>query len=143
MLKRDVVILKHVKHTTAKADLGVHHILFNIDDRKSASAGNTGNDVLAVVFRCGGNDHCAGSGGVVCVANVDRNARITNREDRILMEHRSTHIGKLTQLAIGDGLNGQGIVNNARVSHQATRNVGPVFIEVCLCGARHNRAGNI
>ena len=90
-----------------------------------------------------GNDHRAGSGGIVGVSDVDRNARNAHGEDRVLMKHRSAHVGKLAKLSVGDHVDGARIRNASGVCHQETRNVGPVLIHIGAHRSCHDGARDI
>ena len=48
MLERNAVLLQNLQHLAAKADLGVHHVLFDVDDREFLFARNT-RDLLELV----------------------------------------------------------------------------------------------
>ena len=67
----------------------------------------------------------------------------SHREDGVLVEHVGAHVGQLSELPVGDGLNGGGILHDPGVGHQEAGNVGPVFIKVGVEGAGHQRAGHI
>ena len=143
MLKADVIVLEYVENLSTKADFGIHHILFNGDNRESLLAGDTCDHSLCIVVAGGGNDHRAGSLWLIGVTNVDRNARVTNGEDRILVQNGRAHVGKLTQLTVGDGANGTRILHDAGVGHEKSGYVGPVLIQLGISGSRHDGAGHV
>ena len=143
MLKGDLVVLQNVQNASAKADLGVHQILLDGDDRKALLARNTRDDALGIILLGSRHDHGSGSVRIVGVADIDRNACVAHGENSLLMQNRCTHVGKLAQLAIGDGLDGLGVLDHARVCHHKARDVGPVLVERRVCRLRNDRAGHV
>ena len=105
MLKGYAVVFKHLKHLPAKAKLGVHHVLFNGYGGKASMTGYTCNCEFAVVAARLLDNHSARVVRLVCIFNINRYARFSNREDRLFMKHTRSHIGKLPQLMVGDCLN--------------------------------------
>ena len=59
------------------------------------------------------------------------------------MKDGSSHVGKLTQLTVGNGGNDFRILDDTRIGYQETGNICPVFIEVCLDSLCHKRTGYI
>ena len=55
----------------------------------------------------------------ICIPDVDRNSLCPHREDRILMQHGGAHVGKLSQLPVGDRLDGLRILHDVRIRDQA------------------------
>ena len=143
MLKRNVEILKHGQHLAAEADLGVHQVLFDVDDREAFFARNAGDDIVRGILRRGGDDHRAAVGGGIGVLDVNRDPRKANREDRFLVQHGRAHVGKLAQLAVGDGLDRLRMVHDAGVCHEEARDIRPVLVNVGVDGAGHDGAGHV
>ena len=59
------------------------------------------------------------------------------------MKHRRAHVGKLTKLTVGDGIDDAGILDDTGVCHHKAGYVGPVLIEIRACGTGNDGAGDI
>ena len=143
MLKANLAFLERLKETAAKADLGIHHILFDRNDRKASLTCNSRNDVLRDRLGRMRNDHRSLIVRTVGIADVDRDSRIADREDRILMENGCSHVGKLAKLLVGDRFNHARILNKTGIRHQKARNVGPVLVKIGVYRACNDRARDI
>ena len=143
MLKGNFVLLENLENLASEADLGVHHILFDRDDREALLARNSRDHAVGIVIGGLCHDHRTLCRRLVGVTDIDRNACVAHGEDRILVEHGRAHIGQLTKLTVSDRLNSAGVLDNSGVCHHKARNVGPVLVKVCLCGTRHDRTRNI
>ena len=142
MFKGNSLFFKLFQYLAAKSDLGVHHIFFDIDSYEAFFTCNTGNGIdRFVAGTC--HDHGSFIFRLVGITDVDRNTRFAYREDRILMKHSCSHIGKLTKLAVCNYINGLRILNETRVCYQETRHIGPVLIEICFCCFCNDGTGNI
>lgn len=117
---------EHGEHAAAETDFLVHHGLFDVDHREALAAGDTRNRELCF-FRSGADDG-ARVFGAVRVADVDRNLLRAARSDRFVVEHRSAGVGEFTDFAVAHVFDGQRIFDDARVSHEHARDVGPVFV---------------
>ena len=62
--------------------------------------------------------------------HVDRDSLLTEWEDGVLMKDGSSHVGKLTQLTVGNGGNDFRILDDTRIGYQETGNIGPVLVDV-------------
>ena len=143
MLKRNVEVFKHGQHLASEADLRVHQILFDVDDREALLASDAGDDIVRGKLRCGGDDHRAAVGGRIGVLDIDRNPRKTNREDRLFVQHGRAHVGELTQLTVGNGGNDFRILDDTRIGYQETGNIGPVLVDVSVYGLCHDGTSDI
>lgn len=74
MLEAHTHIIEHLQHTHAEAQLLVHHILLDMDDRKPFFPRDAGNDAFAVAVGRG-NNHRTGVGRPVGIADIDGNTR--------------------------------------------------------------------
>ena len=142
MLKTDIVVLKDLQHLAAKTDLRVHHVLVDRNRAEALLARNAGNRV-ARLSAGGTHNHGAAVLGTVGVPDVDRNALLPHRENRILMHDTRTHIGELAEFLVGDGLNDGRVFDNVRIRAEEARDIRPVLIEICVDGARNDRARDI
>ena len=139
MLKADTVLFKHLKHTSAEAYLGVHHILFDVDRCEALFAGDTCDGELRLL-RGRFNDERSVVVRSVGVFDVNGYACLPYREDSVLVKHRCAHIGKLTKLLVGDYLDGLRILDDSWVCKQEARNVRPVLVKVCADSRSYYRA---
>ena len=117
---------EHGEHAAAKAHFLVHHGLFDVDHREALTAGNTRNRELCF-FRSGADDGTRILR-AVRVADVDRNLLGAARSDRFVVEHRSAGVSEFADFAVAHVFDRQRIFDDARVSHEHARNVGPVFV---------------
>ena len=137
MLKGNAVVLQDLQHLAAETDFAVHHILFHGDDAVSLVAGDAGDggngNLIGGVF----TDHGAGVIRLVGIADIGGDTGPVDREHGVLMQDGGAHMAQLPQLLIGDGGNLGRAVDNPRIGHEETGNVGPVLIHVGV-----NRIGN-
>ena len=143
MLKGYIVVLKNLKNLSAKADLGIHHIFFNCDNREALLTCNTCDYLVGVVVSGRSHDHSASVLRLIGVLDVYRDISVSDGEYSILMKNCCAHIRKLTKLSVCDGLYSAGGVDNSRVSHHKARNVCPVLIKVSRNRSCNDRAGDI
>ena len=143
MLEGHSLVLNSLKDLTSEADLRIHLILFDIKNGESLFTCNTGNYSLCIKFLCLRNDHSAASRGIVCVSDIDGNTCKSYGEDRVLMKNSRTHIGKLTKLSVGDGIDGARILYKTGVCHKESGYVCPVFIDGRRHGTGNDRACDI
>ena len=142
MLKGKIVILKDAKYFSAKANLGIHHALLNRDGCEAFLSCDTGD----CKFRfTAGILHDHGSRILWCVGvqHVDRDSLLTEWEDGVLMKDGSSHVGKLTQLTVGNGGNDFRILDDTRIGYQETGNIGPVLVDVSVYGLCHDGTSDI
>ena len=59
------------------------------------------------------------------------------------MKDGSSHVGKLTQLTIGNGGNDFRILDDTRIGYQETGNIGPVLVDVSVYGLCHDGTSDI
>ena len=142
MLDRNLVFFKHLQHLATESYLGIHHGLFNGNGNKAVCPRNSRDGVPGLPAGAL-HDQSSLVLGLVRVADVDRNARLSHRENGILMKHACPHIGQLPQLLVGDGLNGLGILDNPGIRNQKAGYIGPVLIQIRLHGQSHQRTGDI
>ena len=142
MLKGKIVVLKDAKYFSAKADLGIHHALLNRDGCKAFLSGDTGDGEFRFAA---GVLHNHGSRILRCVGvqHVDRDSLLTEWEDGVLMKDGSSHVGKLTQLTVGNGGNDFRILDDTRIGYQETGNIGPVLVDVSVYGLCHDGTSDI
>ena len=105
--------LEHFEHMPERAHARGHTGLGDRDDGVVFLARDAGDEptVVHVVERL--HDERAGVVGVVGVADVERDILLAHGEDRALVQHLRADEAQLTQLVIGDALDGQ------RVGHDA------------------------
>ena len=142
MLNRDAVFFKSLKNLPAEADLGIHHCLCDKNGAEALLAGNAGNGIGGL-FGCAFYDPSTICLGIVGIADVDRNSLCTDRENSIFMKNGSTHVGKLTELTVGDGINGYRILDHSGIGKHKAGYICPVLIGFCSCGSSNNGAGYI
>ena len=143
MFEGDVFVFDSFENLASEALFRVHHRLFDGDDAEALLACDAGDDAFAVVNVRVGDDHRTGVGRVVRVADVDRNSGETDGEDRIFVENARAHVGQFAQFTIGDVFDPLRIVNDARVGHQESVDVGPVFVEIGFHSACHDGTGDV
>ena len=117
---------KHGEHAATETDFLVHHGLFDVDHREALAAGDTRNRELRF-FRSGADDGTRILR-AVRVADVDRNLLRAARGDGFVVEHACAGVGELADFAVAHVFDGQRIFDDARVSHEHARDVGPVFV---------------
>ena len=132
---------KHGEHAAAKANFLVHHGLFDVDHREALTACNTRNRELCA-FRSRANDG-AGVFRAVRVADVDRNLLGAARSDGFIVEHACTGVSKFADFAIAHVFNRERAFDDARVSHEHARNVGPVFVLGSVNAVCKDSAGDV
>ena len=142
MFERKIIILKYLQNFSAKSDFGVHHIFFNINRCKAFLTCNTGNCMLRFTA-CAFYNPCAQIIRLICVADIDRNALFTYRENSIFMQYRCAHVRKLTQFLICNCFNRFRILDNSRICHKETGNICPVLIYIRMDSLCHDRACDI
>ena len=87
----------------------------HVNSKEAALAGHAGDNGLALaLLGVLGNDG-AGIGRRVGVFDHERDARLAHGEDGLLVQDGSAHIGKLTQLLVGDARDGLSVGHDARV----------------------------
>ena len=95
MFKGNTLFFKLFQNLTAKTNLRVHHIFFNIYRYKTFFTGNSGNGVMRFVAGA-----CHNHGSLILravgIPDINRNARFTYRENRILMKYCCPHVGKFS-----------------------------------------------
>ena len=142
MFKGKIIIFKDTEHFSAKADLGIHHALLYGDRSETFLSCNTGDGefrfAAGILY-----DHGSRILRCVGVQHMDRNALLAEREDGVLMKHGSSHVGKLTQLAVGNGGNDFRIFDDTRIGYQETGNVGPVLVDISVYGLCHDGTGDV
>ena len=139
MLEGNPVLLKHLQHPAAETDLGVHHRLIDVDRAEAFPSGYACDHMFGTAYR-GFHDHRSRIPRPVGIADIDGNRFRTHRENRVLMKHGRAHIGELSQFPVGNGFDGLRIVDKMRVGHEASRHIGPVFIDIGAHCPRNNRA---
>ena len=142
MLHGNILIFERLQHLPDKTDLGIHPVFFYIDTAKIFSAGNSGNRVFGF---SGGRFDNPGSLilRMIGIADIDRDSPLSYRKDRILMQNRSPHVGKLPQFQIGDRFNPLRMSDDVRIRYQKTGNIRPVFIYIRMDPSGDNGAGDI
>lgn len=141
-LEGDAVFLENFQHFPAKAHLGVHHILLDVEGSKPLLSSDAGNRVFrlpagalhdegTLVFRRVG------------VADIDGDAFLSYRKDGLLMEYGGSHVGQFPEFTVGDGLDDLGIYHDPGIGNKETGNVGPVLIDICMDGSSNQRTGDI
>ena len=142
MFDGNPVFIKLFQYLAAESDFGVHHCFFNGHGSKSICPGNSGNGIF---WLSAGTlyDQCALVLWSIGVADIDRDADFTDREDRILMKYSCPHIRKFTKFTVGDCLDGFWICNNAWICDQKSGYIGPVFIQVSHSCTGNQRACDI
>lgn len=81
--------------------------------------------------------------GGVGVADVERDILLAHGEDRALVQHLRADEAQLTQLVIGDALDGQRVGHDAGVGHKDAGHVRPVFVHVGIECRGRERAGDV
>ena len=61
----------------------------------------------------------------------------------ILMQDGEAHVGQLTELLVGDGMDRQRILDDAGIGDQEAGNVGPVLVNIRADSRCHDRACDI
>ena len=79
----------------------------------------------------------------VGIADVQRDIRLPYRKDAGFVQHLGAHVAQLPQLAVGDALDGPGVLHDARIRHQDPGNIGPVFVHIGRKRRRCQSAGHI
>ena len=145
MLKGDVVAIQHPEQTITKADLVVHVVLVHGNDRESFASGDAREHAFALIIlqERVGDDHCTLILRAVGVAYIDRNLRTSYGKDRIFVQHGGPHIAQLAQLGIRDHRDHLGVIHNARVRHEKSAHVSPVFVNVRLHRAGDDCSGDV
>ena len=137
VLEGDAILFKYLKNLSPKPNFGVHHCLVDVHSAEALLSGNTGDGVvrtLAGVL----DDHGTRIFRTVRVADIDRDSGFSYREDRVLMKDTCTHVGELTELGVGDGLDRSRILNNSRICYEETGNICPVLVKVRLDRTCHD-----
>ena len=117
---------KHGEHAATETDFLVHHGLLDVNHGETLAAGDTRNRELRF-FRSGADDGTRILR-AVRVADVDRNLLRAARGDGFVVEHACAGVGELADFAVAHVFDGQRIFDDARVSHEHARDVGPVFV---------------
>ena len=130
VLERYSFKFKHGKHFSAKADFGVHHILFDIDDGKAFFACDTGDDFFVFRQIFFGNYHSAVIGRIESVFDIDGDSNATHGEYGFGMQNLRSHIRKLAKFAIAQKIDDFGAVHNSWIGGQKSVHVRPVFVHV-------------
>ena len=142
VFKRDSILFKNIKHFSAEADFGVHHGFFNIYGTEPFFTCNTRDNIFG--FAAGAFHYqSAGILGFIGVSDVDWNTFLAYREDCILMENAGSHIGKLTKLPVCNRFDWHRILHEARIGHQESGHIGPVFVDIGVNGLRYNGACDV
>ena len=142
MFDRYSVIFKHLKYFPTEADLGVHHCFFNSDRGKAVCAGNTCDRVFRLAA-CAFDDKSTFVFRLVRIADIDRDARLAYREDRILVKYAGSHVGQLAQLFVGDRLDRFRVLDDPRICDQESGYICPVLIEICSDRKSYQRTCDI
>ena len=143
MLERDAVVSEDLQQMGHEADLAVHHGFFYVHAAEALVPGDAGDLALVRVGRERRDDEGAGILRPVGIADVDGDIRAAVREDRVLVQDRRAHIGKLAQLAVGDIVDNVRMLDDARVGRQHAGHVRPVLIQLCAHRAGHDRARHV
>ena len=123
---RESFAFENGEHATTKADFLVHHGLLDVDHGEALAACNTRDRELRA-FRSRANDG-ASVFGAVRVADVDRNLLGAARSDGFVVKHACAGVSEFADFAVAHVFDRERIFDDARVSHEHARNVGPVFI---------------
>ncbi len=144
MLVGDAFLFENLQQTTAEADLAVHEILLDNDVaevvRTRDAYDRTGDDAAGLL------DHRARLGGMIGVADVDRDSRLDRGNDRIVIEDAEARVGKLAHLAIGHRGNALAILHlgdDARIARIDRVDIGEVLVDVGTDSGRENRTGDV
>ena len=141
MLYGQVHIFHDRVDTAEEALLFPQHILIQRDNGKILAPCNSRHDTLGDLLARG--DDRARILRTVGVSDVDRNVRGAAREDRILMQHGSAHVGQLAQLLIRNTLDRLRILDDPRICHQESGDIRPVLVNVGAYCARDQRARDV
>ena len=141
MFKPDAVIGEYFKNDLAEADLIVHHLFFDVDRGQPFFAGDTGYDMRRFFVRKR-LDPGSPVIGRVGISDVYRNSRDTDGKDRILVKDGRSHVRKFAELAVSYRVDTERVFYTARICHEHSRNVCPVFVNIgaggsCENGSRH------
>ncbi|MPN28836.1 hypothetical protein SDC9_176281 [bioreactor metagenome] len=90
-----------------------------------------------------GYDRRSGSLGVVGVFHTDGDAGIADRGDGLLVEYVETDRSQLAHFAIGHRVDHLGVGDDAGVSHEHARHVGPILIQLGMHAPCHDRSGDV
>ena len=142
MLEGDAAVFKCLKNLASKADLRIHHVLFNIDGTKSLLSGNSRDNETGFLA---GALHNPGAVVLrrVGIPDVDRDALSSDREDGILMQNACPHVRKLPQFLIGNGINADRIGDDAGIGNQKAGHVCPVLIDLRMHRTGNDGTGNV
>ena len=137
MLDADPVILTDFQRTADNADFIRHVVFINGNNGEILLPCDTGNHLLAwmIIFL---HDDGTTLLRMIGIQDVDRDVFFLYRKNRLLMQNTCPHIGKLTQLGVGDGVDAFWMVDNSRVSHQYAGNICPVLIHIRIQNIRQN-----
>ena len=142
MLKGDAVLFKHAEHLSPKPNLGIHHGLLYVNRAESLLAGNSGDGVTRLAAGALHNK-CALVLRTVGVPDIDGNALLAHRENGVLMKDAGSHVGKLPQFLVCNGLDNFRILHDSGVCHQNAGHIRPVLVHIRVDGLGHDRARNI
>ena len=87
-----VIVFKNLKNSSAEANLCIHHIFFNSDNRETFFTCNACNNCIDLVAFNGRNNHCTCIFGSICISDVNRDTHFANGENCILVHNSCTHI---------------------------------------------------
>ena len=142
MLKSHPYIFKHFQYAPSESHFGVHHGFFNRNGCKAFFSADPGDRITRLAAGAFHN-HRPRILRVVCIPHVDRYAFLAKRENGVFVQNRSPHIGKLPHFPVCDRTDRYGIFDNARVSHQKTGDIRPVFIQICMACLGNQRSRDI
>lgn len=74
---------------------------------------------------------------------MNRNVVFLRGEDGVFVKHGRAHVGKLAQFGVGNVGDRLRIANDARIGHQESGNIGPVFVDICFHDVGQNGTGHI
>ena len=143
VLDGDAVALEDGQGAAHEADAALGTVAGDVDRKETALAGDAGDDGLGIALLGGLGDDGAGVLRRVGVLDNQRNARVADREDGLLVQHGRAHVGELAQLLVGDARNGLRALDDARVCGQKARDVRPVLVQVRLQALGQDGAGDI
>ena len=145
ILHRKAVGLKDFKHLAHRAHLGGQSLFADADHGEILLAGDAGDEVpvrVGVVVEAL-HDNGAGVGGIVGIADIERDVLFCHREDRVLMQDLRTEIAELAELGIGHAGDRFGVFHDPGVRHQNAGDVGPVLIDLRVQSRSSQSAGDI
>ena len=142
MLKRNLIFFKSLKYFSSKAYLGIHHCLGDKYRTEILLTCDTCHNII-LLLACALNNPCTRIFRYICIPDIDRYTTVTDRENRIFVQNRCSHIRKLTKLSVSNIFNRLWIRNDTWVCYKETGHICPVLVHICLTCLCNDRSCHI